>query len=76
MQIGKKGILEGALGEITQALLAHELIKLQWLSSAKEKMSSDIEIIVEATESSHVATIGNIAIFFLQKKEKSQFDLK
>lgn len=75
VQIGKKGITPSLINEITLALLAHELIKVQWLPIGKDELESNIEHIVQETHAAHVATVGNIAILFLKRDKDSRFEL-
>jgi RNA-binding protein len=75
VQIGKKGNTSGLIEEINHALLAHELIKVQWQKISKDSMDLDIGNIVQASLAVHVASIGNTAIFFSKRKKNSKFDL-
>lgn len=75
VQVGKKGQSIGLLQEINQSLEAHELIKVQWLPVSRAELEEHLARIVEGTESTHIATIGNIAILFRQRDENSRFDL-
>lgn len=75
VQVGKKGQSTGLMQEIDQSLSAHELIKIQWLPVGKAELEHDLAKIVLETASTHIATIGNIAILFRQRDEGSRFDL-
>jgi RNA-binding protein len=75
VQIGKKGVSPTLIQEINQALDAHELIKIQVLSTEKENLDTHVYLIIQETNSNHIATIGNIVILFRQKEEKSAFEI-
>lgn len=62
--IGKKGLTEAVLNEIDQALLAHELIKIQIHPSHKVTLLEDMATVVEKTSASYIDTVGNIVILY------------
>ncbi len=73
IQVGKKGVSEGLIKEIEQALADHELIKIQFLPVQKPDMDAAILAIVSQSGSTHVATVGNVLILFKAKEEGSAF---
>lgn len=73
VQIGKKGLSEALFKEIDEALLAHELIKVQLSPLFKSNWEDMLIEIVRLTESHHIDTIGNIVILFRKRGENSQF---
>jgi RNA-binding protein len=74
VQIGKKGLTEGLFREINEALLAHELIKIQISPIIKENLSDNLARILGETGAEHIDTIGNIVILFRKRNENSGFD--
>lgn len=75
VQVGKKGQSPSLIQEIHLALLAHELIKVQWLPKSKAELEADVTHITKETGSALIATIGNVAILFRQNEKNSSFDL-
>ena len=73
VQIGKKGISLALINEINQALLDHELIKIQVLPVQKPELENNVQQLTEATGAQHIATIGNVIILFKARDEASLF---
>jgi RNA-binding protein len=69
--LGKKGVSEALINELLQALLAHELIKLQVMPERKRELAEDLQAILRETNSEHIDTIGNVIILY-KKRENSQ----
>lgn len=73
VQIGGAGLTEEQIKNISKVLTSHELIKIKYniiksLSGERDeiqesRLSLDKEI-EEKTDSTHVRTIGNVAIFY------------
>lgn len=72
---GKKGFSSALINEIEQALLAHELIKLQISPKIKEGLEENLAQILQQTGAEHIDTIGNIVILFRKNEENSHYDL-
>ncbi len=73
VQLGKKGISLALIKEIDQALLDHELIKIQVLPVQKPELENNVKEITEQTGAEHIATIGNVIILFKARDEGSLF---
>lgn len=74
-QIGKMGISENLIEQLSNAIEARELIKITVLETAPET-TKDIAIeISEKTNSILVQTIGNKITLFRQKKKNSRYEL-
>lgn len=72
VQLGKKGISQALINEIHQALLDHELIKVQVLPVQKSDIEQNVQTLIEETGADHIATIGNMIILF-KAREDSEF---
>lgn len=68
--VGAKGLGQGVINEIDQALKAHELIKIQVHPSHKKNLDSMIEQIVLETFSAYIDTIGNVVILYRERPSK------
>ena len=64
-QIGKGGISDNLLKTLSDALEAHELIKVSILSNAEEDAGNLAENVAELLDAVPVAVIGRKAIFFI-----------
>ncbi len=73
VQLGKKGISLALIKEIDQALLDHELIKIQVLPVQKPELENNVKEITEQTGAEPIATIGNVIILFKARDEGSLF---
>ncbi|MBP3501879.1 MAG: ribosome assembly RNA-binding protein YhbY [Clostridia bacterium] len=74
-QIGKMGISENLINQLSDALEARELIKITVLETAPDT-TKDIAIeISEKTNSTLVQTIGNKITLFKQKQKNSKYEL-
>jgi RNA-binding protein len=69
--IGKKGLTQTVVDEITQALDAHELIKLKFIDFKDEKKEFSTKI-ENSTKCSLVGMIGNITIFFREQADPAK----
>jgi RNA-binding protein len=70
VQIGKKGLTESLMKEIRDALLSHELIKIQFLSQNKEDILNHTKSIIDYTGASIIMMRGKILTIFLKGQEK------
>ena len=74
-QIGKMGISENLINQLSDALEARDLIKVTVLETAPDT-TKDIAIeISEKTNSILVQTIGNKITLFKQKEKNSKYEL-
>ncbi|MBO5349716.1 MAG: ribosome assembly RNA-binding protein YhbY [Clostridia bacterium] len=74
-QIGKMGISENLINQLSDALEARELIKITVLETAPDTTKNLAIEISEKTNSILVQTIGNKITLFRQKKENSRYEL-
>ena len=74
-QIGKGGIGEQLIRQVSEALEARELIKLTVLETSPVKARECADTIANATESDVVQVIGSKFILYKQSKENKQIVL-
>lgn len=74
-QIGKGGLTENLITQLSDALEARELIKITVLKNAPDYAKDLAVEIAEATNSEVIQVIGNKITLFRQRKEKSKFEL-
>ena len=72
VMLGNAGLSDSVIEEVRQSIAHHELIKVKLNAGEREEQARALS---EATGAELVATIGRIAILFLQKKENSRFIL-
>ena len=73
-QIGKGGITENLITQLSDALEARELIKITVLKNAPDYARDLANEIAEGTNSEVIQVIGNKITLFRKRKEKSRFD--
>jgi RNA-binding protein len=71
VRLGKNGVTDQFLGELNQALDAHELIKLKFISFKEDKKTLAQEI-AEKSRSELAGMIGNIAILYRQHYDQDK----
>ena len=74
-QIGKSGISDNQLQGISEALEAHELIKITVLETAPDSIKILSEEIANATSSLVVQTMGNKITLFRKRSKNSKIEL-
>ncbi len=74
-QIGKSGISDNLIKQLSDALEARELIKVTVLETAPDDVKSLAEKIAIQTNSILVQTIGNKITLFRQNEKKSRIEL-
>lgn len=74
-QIGKSGISDNLIEQLSDALNARELIKITVLETAPDSVKDLAIEIAEKTDSTVVQTIGNKITLFKQKKKDSHYEL-
>lgn len=74
-QIGKGGITENLITQLSDALEARELIKITVLKTAPDYARDLANEIAEETNSEVIQVIGNKITLFRQRKEKSRFEI-
>ena len=70
-QIGKGGISDNLLKTLSDALEAHELIKVSILSNAEEDAGNLAENVAELLDAVPVAVIGRKAIFYRRSSREN-----
>ena len=73
-QVGKGGITDNLVNQLSDALEARELIKITVLKNAPDYARDLANEIAEKTNSDVVQVIGNKITLFRKRKEKSAFD--
>lgn len=73
-QVGKGGITENLITQLSVALEARELIKITVLKNAPDYAKDLANEIAEGTNSEVIQVIGNKITLFRKRKEKSRFD--
>ncbi len=68
VNIGKSGLVKGAILSIDQALESHELIKVKFIQNkeGRDQFKNDVETLFSA---SIVGSIGNTIILFRQNED-------
>ena len=74
-QIGKSGISENLIQQLSDALDARELIKIHVLETAPDPAKNLGIEISNLTNSTLVQTIGNKITLFKQKEKNSKYEL-
>ena len=74
-QIGKSGISENLIQQLSDALDARELIKIHVLETAPDTAKNLGLEISNLTNSTLVQTIGNKITLFKQKEKNSKYEL-
>ena len=67
--IGKNGITENVIKEITRALDDHELIKIKMLHSDKKNFEKNAEKIYASTNAELINNIGNVLTIYKKNTE-------
>ena len=75
MQVGKDGIDENFLKQISEALEARELIKLSVLNNCDMDAREACETVCKGVKANPVQVIGNKFIIYKKSKEKSKIVL-
>ena len=63
VQVGKQGLIENLITSVSQALDAHELIKVKFVDHKQEREELSREL-ANRTESELAGRVGNIAILY------------
>lgn len=74
-QIGKSGLSDNLIKQLSDALEARELIKITVLNTAPDDVKSLGNEIAQNTSSTLVQTVGNKITLFRQKKKDSKIVL-
>lgn len=74
-QVGKGGINENMIKQISDALEARELIKLRVLQNSEYTSREAAEAIAEATESAVVGVVGSTFVLYRESEKHKKIDL-
>ncbi|CAI6283701.1 RNA-binding protein [Bacillus subtilis] len=74
-QVGKGGVNDNMIKQITEALEARELIKVSVLQNCEEDKNDVAEALVKGSRSQLVQTIGNTIVLYKESKENKQIEL-
>jgi RNA-binding protein len=74
-QVGKGGVNENMIKQLTDALEARELFKVSVLQNCEEDKNTVAEQIVEGTGAELVQIIGNTIVLYKESKENKQIRL-
>ena len=75
VQVGKDGFSAAVSSEFEVALAAHELVKVRARVGDREERNEIFDQLAKASASVMVQRIGNVGVFFRQRKEKSKIVL-
>jgi RNA-binding protein len=67
--IGDKGLTQGVIDEIDNALEVHELIKVKVRADEREERQKMISSVCKRTKSEFIQRVGHIVILFRRNKE-------
>ena len=73
--IGKNGITENVIKEITHALDHHELIKIKILQVEKKERGINIKKICMDTNAELISNIGNVLILYKKNTKNSDQEI-
>jgi RNA-binding protein len=73
--IGQSGLSEAVTREVEGALHAHELIKIRARVGDRDERDVIFDTLANATTSTLVQRIGNVAVFYRARKEKPKIIL-
>ena len=73
-QVGKGGLTDNLITQLSDALEARELIKITVLKNAPDYAKDVASEIAEATKSEIIQVIGNKITLFRKRKEKSKYE--
>ena len=75
LQVGKSGVGEQLIKQVSDALTARELIKLRVLETAPGSVREIAEELAEATQSEVVLTIGTRFVLYRRNNKKPVIEL-
>lgn len=74
-QVGKGGVNDNLIGQISDALKAREIVKITVLETSPESAEEAAARIAEATRSETVQIIGSKAVFFKRNPQNPKTEL-
>ena len=75
LQVGKNGIIDTLIIQVSDALKARELIKMKVLDNAMLSSSEAAYALAEKTDSEVVSVIGSKFILYKHNKKEPKIDL-
>ncbi|MBM7604774.1 RNA-binding protein [Metabacillus crassostreae] len=74
-QVGKGGVNENMVNQISEALEARELLKVSILQNCEEDKDTVAQEIVKGTKAELVQIIGNTIVLYKESKENKKLNL-
>ncbi|TWJ88427.1 ribosome assembly RNA-binding protein YhbY [Bacillus licheniformis] len=74
-QVGKGGVNENMVKQISEALEARELIKVSVLQNCEQPKEEVAEALAGGARAELVQTIGNIIVLYKESKENKKIEL-
>ncbi|UII54952.1 ribosome assembly RNA-binding protein YhbY [Cytobacillus spongiae] len=74
-QVGKGGVNDNMIKQVSEALEARELMKISILQNCDEDKDLVAEQIVRGTKANLVQIIGNMIVLYKESKENKQIQL-
>jgi RNA-binding protein len=74
-QVGKGGVNENMIKQVSEALEARELMKISILQNCDEDKNTVAEQLVEGTKADLVQLIGHTIVLYKESKENKQITL-
>ncbi|WP_195257660.1 ribosome assembly RNA-binding protein YhbY [Bacillus paralicheniformis] len=74
-QVGKGGVNENMVKQISEALEARELIKVSVLQNCEQPKEEVVEALAGGARAELVQTIGNIIVLYKESKENKKIEL-
>lgn len=75
LQVGKSGVTENTVKQVSDALEARELIKLRTLETCPTSSRETAEVIAEKTGADVVQVIGTRFVLYRESKDNKQIKL-
>ncbi|UTL71373.1 ribosome assembly RNA-binding protein YhbY [Bacillus halotolerans] len=73
-QVGKGGVNDNMIKQISEALEARELIKISVLQNCEDDKNDVAEGLVKGSRAQLVQTIGNTIVLYKESKENKQIE--
>lgn len=74
-QVGKGGVSGTMTASISDALEAHELVKIKMLETCMDEKDAVAQAIADATDSEVVCIIGNRIVLYRESEKHKKIDL-
>ncbi|MCV0022933.1 ribosome assembly RNA-binding protein YhbY [Bacillus halotolerans] len=74
-QVGKGGVNDNMIKQISEALEARELIKISVLQNCEDDKNDVAEALVKGSRAQLVQMIGNTIVLYKESKENKQIEL-